>query len=170
MSPTRLTPGARDFRALSRPVVDCVVSLRESNRFSKGIFEWVGFRTKAIPFENRVRVEGESSWSLRRLLSYALDGLFSFSILPLRFASVCGVLISMGAFLWMAWVILKTLIFGDPVAGYPSLVTILLFVSGIQLLCLGLIGEYLGRTYQEAKSRPHYLVRRIHRSTQDGEV
>lgn len=163
LSPTHLTPGARDYRALSRPVVNCVVSLRESNRFSKGIFEWVGFRTKSIPFENRAREKGESGWSMRRLISYALDGLFSFSILPLRFASVCGVLISLGAFGWMVWVILKTLFFGDPVAGYPSLVTILLFVSGIQLLCLGLIGEYLGRTYQETKSRPHYLIREVHR-------
>ncbi|MGE9290079.1 MAG: glycosyltransferase family 2 protein [Puniceicoccales bacterium] len=162
LTPTRLRPGARDFRAMSRAVVNCVVALRESNRFSKGIFEWVGFRTKYIPYENRARRAGESGWSLRGLMAYALDGLFSFSILPLRFASVCGVTISFFAFIWMAWVILKTLLFGDPVAGYPSLVTILLFVSGIQLLCLGLIGEYLGRTYQETKARPHYLVRQVH--------
>ena len=167
LATTRLTPGARDFRAMSRAVVDCIVSLRESNRFSKGIFEWVGFRTKYFSYENRARAEGESGWSLPGLVSYALDGLFSFSILPLRFASLCGVTISICAFLWMAWVIVKTLMFGDEVAGYPSLVTILLFVSGIQLLCLGLIGEYLGRTYQESKARPHYLVRRIHQNGED---
>jgi len=162
MTSNGLVQGARDFRALSRPVVDCVVALRETNRFSKGIFEWVGFRTKYFPFENRARKEGESGWSFRGLVSYALDGILSFSVIPLRFASVCGVAVSVCAFLWMGWVIFKTLLFGDPVAGYPSLVTILLFVSGIQLLCLGIIGEYLGRTYQEAKARPHYLVRKIH--------
>lgn len=167
LASNRLIPGARDYRVMSRAVVDSVISLKECNRFSKGIFEWVGFKTKYFSFENRAREEGKSGWSIRKLFSYALDGLFSFSIVPLRFASLCGVIISIGAFLWMGWVIFKTIVFGDPVAGYPSLVSILLFVSGIQLLCLGLIGEYLGRTYQEAKARPKYLVRSIYHSGED---
>lgn len=159
LSKTEVADGARDFRLMKRCVVNAVLSLGEYNRFSKGIFGWVGFKTKWIPYENVNRVAGESKWSFFSLFLYSIDGIVAFSTKPLSIASGCGVIMCLGAILFMLHIVVRTLLYGDPVAGWPSLACLVLFVGGLQLLCMGIFGQYLAKTYLETKHRPIYLVR-----------
>ena len=144
---------------MRRAVVDAILSMREYNRFSKGIFGWVGFRTKWIPFVNVERVAGETKWSFWKLFRYSLEGIVAFSTVPLALASVLGVLLCLIAFVFILVVLVKTLAFGDPVGGWPSMICVILFLGGVQLLCIGILGQYLSKTYLETKRRPIYLVR-----------
>lgn len=152
--------GARDFRFMRRRMVDAVLSLSEYNRFSKGIYDWVGFNTKWIPFENVERVAGNTSWNFFQLGNYALEGIVSFSTKPLQIASVSGVLFCLLAAIVLIFVIVRALMFGDPVAGWPSTISIILFIGGLQLLCMGIFGQYLAKSYLETKNRPIYIVRK----------
>ena len=154
-----IVDGARDFRLMTRQMTDAILSVREVNRFSKGIFGWVGFRTKWIEFENVRRVAGETKWSFWKLFLYSLEGIVAFSTAPLAISSIAGLFFCLFAFLMVLVVILKTLIYGDPVGGWPSLACIILFTGGIQLFCMGILGQYLAKTYLECKRRPIYLVR-----------
>lgn len=158
MSKVEMVDGARDFRLMNRKFVDSVLSIKEYNRYSKGIFSFVGFKTKWLEFENKKRVAGETKWSFTKLFKYGVQGITSFSTAPLSLASYLGVIICLISFIWIIVIVVKTLLFGDPVKGYPSMACILLFVSGIQLLCLGIIGEYLSKTYLEVKNRPIYII------------
>lgn len=144
---------------MRRAMVDAILSMREYNRFSKGIFGWVGFKTKWVPFVNVERVAGETKWSFGKLFLYSLEGIIAFSTAPLALASVLGVLICLIAFVFVMVVLVKTLAFGDPVGGWPSMMCVILFLGGVQLLCIGIAGQYLAKTYLEAKHRPVYLVR-----------
>ena len=157
-SKTEIVDGARDFQMMNRKTVDAILSMKEVNRFSKGIFGWIGFRKKWIEFENVERVAGETKWSFWKLFLYALDGIIGYSTVPLVFASVMGTVFCLIAFVMILVIIIKTLIFGDPTSGWPSLVCILFFVSGIQLFCTGILGQYLAKTYLETKQRPIFLV------------
>ena len=159
ISKTDIVDGARDFRLMKKTMVDAILSLEEYNRFSKGIFGWVGFKTKWIEYENVERKAGETKWSFWKLFFYSLDGIIAFSNAPLAIASVIGLLFCIVSFIMIIVFIVKTLIFGDPVAGYPSLVCIIFFVSGIQLFCMGIMGQYLSKTYLETKKRPIFIVR-----------
>ena len=150
--------GARDFRLMKRQMVDAIVSMGEYNRFSKGIFGWVGFRTKWLPYENVERVAGETKWSFWKLFKYSLQGIIAFSTAPLAIASVLGIVLCLAAFLMIAVIVVKTLAYGDPVGGWPSLACIILFLGGIQLLSIGILGQYLAKTYLETKHRPIYIV------------
>ncbi|MBR2578162.1 MAG: glycosyltransferase family 2 protein, partial [Erysipelotrichaceae bacterium] len=142
-----IVDGARDYRLMSRKMVDAIISLSEYNRFSKGIFSWVGFRTKYIEYENVERVAGETKWSFWKLFAYAIDGIVDFTIAPLRIATVSGLLVSLFGFLYMLYIVIKALTVGDPVAGYPSMIAIICLLGGIQLIVIGIVGEYLGKTY-----------------------
>ena len=158
MSDTEIVDGARDFRLMTRDMADAIVAMSEYNRFSKGLFGWVGFRTCWVPYENVERVAGRSKWSFWGLTKYAVDGVISFSQSPLRFMSLFGFIMTAFAFIMLAFVIIRKLIFGDPVAGWASTMSVIIFVSGIQLFCLGIIGQYLAKTYLETKRRPHFIV------------
>ena len=159
MSKTEIVDGARDYRLMTRQFVDAILSLEEYNRFSKGIFGWVGFNNKWIEFENVERQKGESKWSFWKLFIYAIDGIMAFSTVPLAFASVMGVLFCLFAFIFIIFIIVRKLIYGDPTSGWPSLVCIISLVSGVQLFCLGIVGQYLSKTYLEVKKRPMYIVK-----------
>jgi glycosyltransferase involved in cell wall biosynthesis len=159
VSKVELVDGARDFRLMTRQVTDAVLELTEVNRFSKGILSWVGFRTTWIPFENVERAAGTTKWSLFGLMRYAIDGIVDFSPAPLAIASTVGLLSCVAALVGIVVIIGKTLIWGDPVAGWPSLACIVLLVGGMQLFASGVLGEYLSRTYLEAKHRPMYIAR-----------
>ena len=159
ISDADIVDGARDYRLMRRSVVDAILSMREYNRFTKGIFGWVGFRTKWVPFVNVERVAGETKWSFWKLFRYSLEGIIAFSTMPLAIASVLGVIVCLAAFAFVVVVLVKTLAFGDPVGGWPSMMCVILFLGGVQLLCIGILGQYLSRTYLEAKRRPVYLVR-----------
>lgn len=159
ISDTEFVDGARDFRLMSRRMVDAVLSLPERVRFSKGIFSWVGFETRWISYENRERVCGSSDWSLLKLLTYSIDGIVAFTTLPLSIASACGVLLCAAALIAIIFIVIRALLFGDPVAGWPSLACIIIFLGGLQLLCLGILGQYLAKTYEEAKGRPLYVIK-----------
>lgn len=159
VSDADIVDGACDYRLMRRAVVDAILSMREYNRFSKGIFGWVGFRTKWIPFVNVERVAGETKWSFWKLFRYSLEGIVAFSTVPLALASVLGVLLCLTAFVFILVVLVKTLAFGDPVGGWPSMMCVILFLGGVQLLCIGILGQYLSKTYLETKRRPVYLVR-----------
>ena len=154
MSKTEMVPGARDYRLMTRQMVEAVLSMKEYNRYSKGLFSFVGFKTKWIEFENKERVAGTTKWNFWKLFSYALDGIVGFSTAPLTMAAFIGVLFCLIAFIMIIVIIVKTLAFGDPTSGWPSLACIIFMVSGIQLLCLGVIGEYLAKMYLEVKQRP----------------
>ncbi|MBQ2677147.1 MAG: glycosyltransferase family 2 protein [Clostridia bacterium] len=160
MSDVEIVDGAVDFRMMSREMVDAVISLPEVQRFSKGIFCWVGFKTKWIEFKNVARVAGQTSWSMWGLFKYAIEGITAFSTFPLRIASIMGVLISSASFIYLMFVLIKTLAFGDPVQGYASTIVILLFIGGITILALGIIGEYLAKMYIETKRRPVFITRK----------
>lgn len=159
MSKVEMVDGARDFRLMKRQVVDSILSLSEYNRYSKGLFSFVGYKTKWIDYNNVERVAGKTKWSFWKLFKYAIEGITAFSTVPLAFSSFLGVLICIVAIIFIIVIVLKTILFGDPVGGWPSLACIILFTSGIQLLCLGIIGQYLSKTYLESKNRPIYIVR-----------
>lgn len=158
ISKAEFVDGASDFRMLCRPAVDALLRLGEYNRFSKGIFGWIGFKTKWIPYENVERVAGETSWSFWKLLLYSLEGIVAFSTAPLAIASLMGILFCLAAFVWLLVIVVKTLIYGDPVAGFPTLACLLLLIGGSIQLSLGIIGQYLAKTYLETKKRPIYIV------------
>jgi len=158
ISDADIVDGARDYRLMSRTMVDAILSMKEYNRFSKGIFGWVGFRTYWLPYENVERVAGETKWSFFKLFRYSLEGIVAFSTAPLAIASVVGVLVCLAAVVALAVVLAKTLIFGDPVAGWPSMICIILFLGGVQLLTMGIMGQYLAKTYLETKKRPIYIL------------
>ncbi len=158
MSDANIVDGARDFRLMKRPMVDAILSLKEYNRFSKGIFGWVGFKTKWISYENVERAAGNTKWSFWKLFLYSLEGIVGFSTAPLAIASLFGLLMCFIAFLFIIVIIVRTLIFDDPTSGWPSMVCIILMVSGIQMFCMGIIGQYLAKTYLECKGRPIYLL------------
>lgn len=159
ISKTEIVSGARDYRLMNRRTVDAVLEMSEYNRFSKGIFEWVGFRTKWLEFENVERSAGETKWSIRKLFTYSLEGIMGFSVAPLSFASVIGLLFCVLSFLMVIVIVVRTLVWGDPVAGWPSLVCIVFMVGGVQLLCTGIVGQYLAKTYLETKHRPIYILK-----------
>ena len=144
---------------MTRQMVNAIIDMGEYNRFSKGIFGWVGFNTKWIEYENVERVAGETKWSFWKLFLYSLDGITAFSTIPLALSSILGFLLFIIAFILVLIIIIKTLIWGDPVAGYPSLVCIICFLSGVQMFCLGILGQYLSKTYLETKKRPIYIVK-----------
>lgn len=159
ISDIEMVDGARDYRLMKRQVVDAIISLKEYNRYSKGLFSFVGFDTKWIEYENVERVAGETKWSFWKLFKYALEGITAFSTTPLILSSVIGVLFCVLAFLAIVFIIIKTLVFGDPTSGWPSLVCIIVFVSGVQLFSMGVIGQYLSKTYLEVKNRPIYIIK-----------
>ena len=158
ISKTEIVDGARDYRLMTRRMVDAILSMGEYNRFSKGIFSWVGFQTHWLEYVNRERVAGETKWSFHKLFLYSIDGITAFSTAPLAVASYTGFGICVVSFLYLLFVFIKALAFGDPVAGWPSLVCIILFLGGIQLLCIGVLGQYLSKTYLEVKNRPQYIL------------
>ena len=158
ISKTEIVDGARDFRLMTRQMVDSVLSLKEYNRFSKGIFSWVGYRTKWLEYENVERAAGETKWSFWKLFLYSLESIVAFSTVPLSIASVMGILFCFVAFIIIIFIIVRTLMFGDPTSGWPSMVCIMFFIGGVQLLCLGIMGQYLSKTYLEVKKRPIYIV------------
>ena len=159
ISSTEIVDGARDYRLMTRQVADAILSMEEYNRFTKGIYGWVGFQTKWLEFENVERQKGETKWSFWKLLKYSVEGILAFSTVPATFASVVGILFCMLAFLFIIVIIVRTTIFGDPVAGWPSLVCIISMVSGVQLFCMGMVGQYVAKTYLEVKKRPIDIVK-----------
>lgn len=159
ISDTEITPGARDYRVMKRRMVRAVLEMGEYNRFSKGIFEWVGFRTRWLSFTNVERSAGETKWSMKKLFLYSLEAITDFSAAPLSLASVSGIVFCILSFLLIVFIIVRTLIWQDPVSGWPSLVCILFMIGGIQLLCTGIVGQYLSKTYLETKRRPIYILK-----------
>ncbi len=159
MSKIEMVDGARDYRLMTRQVVDSIVSLGEYNRYSKGLFSFVGFNTKWIEFENVERVAGETKWSFWKLFIYAIEGIVAFSTAPLGIAAIMGIIFCIISFIAVIFIIIKTIAFGDPVSGWPSMVCIMFFLSGIQLFCTGIIGQYLSKTYLETKKRPIYIIK-----------
>lgn len=159
ISKTEMMDGARDYRLMTRQMVNAILSMQEYNRFTKGIFGWVGFRTKWIEYENVERAKGETKWNFWKLLMYSFDGIMAFSTAPLLIASVMGVLFCVVAFAMIIFIIVRKMLFGDPVDGWPSLVCIILMTSGVQFFCTGILGQYLAKTYMEVKKRPIYLVK-----------
>lgn len=159
ISKTEIVDGARDYRLMKRKMVNAVLEMSEYNRFSKGIFGWVGFRTKWLEYENIERSAGKTKWSLWKLFKYSVEGITGFSVAPLSLASVVGMLFCALSFIMIAVIIVRTLVWGDPVSGWPSLACIIFMVSGVQLLCTGIVGEYLSKTYLETKKRPIYILK-----------
>lgn len=159
ISETEIVDGARDYRLMTRQMVNAILSMEEYNRFSKGIFSWVGFDTKYLEYKNQERVAGETSWSFWSLFKYSLDGIVAFSELPLAFASFVGFFSFLAAMIAMVVIVIRTLLFNDPTSGWPSLVCFILAIGGLQLFCLGILGKYLGKTYLETKKRPIYIVK-----------
>ena len=159
ISKTEMVDGARDYRLMTRQMVDSIISMKEYNRYSKGLFSFVGFNTKWLEYENVERVAGETKWSFWKLLRYAFDGIIAFSTTPLLISTFIGILFCIISFIAIIAIIIKTLCFGDPVGGWPSMVCIIFMVSGIQLFCIGIIGAYLSKTYLETKNRPIYIIR-----------
>ena len=159
LSKIEMVDGARDYRLMTRQMVNSILELKEYNRYSKGLFSFVGFNTYWLEYENVERVAGETKWSFWGLVKYAIEGIVAFSTLPLSIASLMGFIFCFVSFILIIIIIIKTLIFGDPTSGWPSLVCIIFFVSGIQLFCLGIIGKYLSKTYLETKNRPIYIIK-----------
>lgn len=159
ISKTEIVQGARDFRLMKRNMVDAVLKMSEYNRFSKGIFEWVGFRTKWLEYENIERSAGETKWSLKKLFIYSMEGITGFSVAPLSLASVLGLFFCLVSFVMILVIVIRTLMWGDPVSGWPSLACIIFMVSGMQLLCTGIVGQYLSKTYLETKHRPIFILK-----------
>lgn len=159
MSSTEIVDGARDFRLMRRKMVDSILEDKEYNRFTKGIYSWVGFHTKWLEFENVERSAGETKWSFWKLFLYSIEGILAYSTTPLSISSVLGIVFCGVSFIAMIAIVIRALIFGDPVAGWPSLVTIIVFLGGVQLLCIGIMGLYVSKTYLETKKRPIYIVR-----------
>ncbi len=159
MSQTEIMDGARDYRIMSRKMTDAIVEMCEYNRFTKGIYGWVGFRTKWIAYENVERVAGETKWSFWKLLTYSIEGITAFSTTPLRLASFMGFLLTVFAFIMIVFIVIRKLLYGDPTPGWPSLACIIVFIGGVQLFCIGILGEYLSKTYLETKKRPIYITK-----------
>lgn len=159
ISKTDMVDGARDYRLMTRKFVNSLLELGEYNRFSKGLYGWVGYKTKWLEYENIERAAGETKWSFWKLLLYSIEGIVAFSAAPLAIAAVTGIVCCLLAFIFIAVIVIRTLLFGDPVAGWPSLVCVILFVGGLQLFCIGILGEYLAKTYLEVKGRPIYICR-----------
>ena len=159
LSDIEMVDGARDYRLMRREMVDAIVDMREYNRYSKGLFSFVGFKTKWLEYENVQRVAGETKWSFWKLFIYAIDGITAFSTKPLIMSAILGFLFCLVSFAMIIFIIIKTLVYGDPVNGWPSTACIIFFVSGIQLFCMGIVGQYLSKTYLETKKRPIYIVR-----------
>lgn len=159
ISKTEIVDGARDYRLMTKQVKDAILSMKEYNRFSKGIFGWVGFQTKWLEYENVQRAAGETKWSFWKLFLYSLDGIMAFSTAPLSMASLFGMLFCVVAFVFMLFIFVRALLYGDPVAGWPSMVCIISFIGGVQLLCIGIMGQYMSKMYMEVKDRPKYLVK-----------
>lgn len=159
MSKIEMVSGARDFRLMTRQVVESVLELREYNRYSKGLFSFVGYKTKWISYDNVQRVAGKTKWSFRKLFVYAIEGITSFSTSPLVLSAILGIIFCLISFIMIVVIIIKTVAFGDPTSGWPSLVCIIFFVSGIQLFCIGVMGEYLSKMYMEVKGRPIYIIK-----------
>lgn len=159
ISKTEIVDGARDYRLMTRQMVNSVLEVTEYNRFSKGIFSWVGYNTKWLEYENVERAAGTTSWSFFRLFLYSLESIVAFSTLPLSIASIFGILFCFIAFIIIVIIIIKTLVIGDPTSGWPSMACIMFFIGGIQLLCTGIIGQYLAKTYLEVKKRPIYIIK-----------
>lgn len=158
ISDADIVDGARDFRLMKREMVEVIVSMGEYNRFSKGIFGWIGFRTYWLPYENVERVAGETKWSFWKLFRYAIDGIINFSQTPLSIASWFGMFMTVFSFMMTIFIVIRRLIFSDPVAGWASTVCIVIFIGGIQLFCLGIMGQYIAKIYMESKHRPHFIV------------
>lgn len=159
MSKTEIVDGARDYRLMTRRMVDSILQVTEYNRFSKGIFSWVGFKTKWISYDNVERAAGKTKWSFWKLLVYSLDGITAFSTAPLIISTLAGIFFCMLSFLMIIFIIIRTCIYGDPVAGWPSMICVILFVAGVQLFCLGIMGQYMSKEYMEIKNRPIYIVK-----------
>ena len=159
LSDADIVDGARDYRLMRRRMVDAILALPEYNRFSKGIFGWVGFKTKWLEYVNVERVAGETKWSFWKLFLYSLEGIVAFTTAPLALASLIGIIFCVLAFVMILFIIVRTLLFGDPTSGWPSLVCIIFLCSGVQLFCMGVLGQYLAKTYMEVKHRPVYIVR-----------
>lgn len=164
MAETEIVDGARDFRLMTRQMTDAVLSMAEYNRFSKGIFSWVGFKTRWFDYENIERVAGNTKWNFWKLFKYSIEGIVGFSTAPLVFSALMGVLFCFIAFIGVIFVVVRALLFGDPTSGWPSMVCIMLLCSGLQLFCLGIVGEYLSKTYLEVKHRPLYITRETEES------
>lgn len=158
ISDTEIVEGARDFRLMKREMVDVIVSMGERNRFSKGIFGWIGFRTYWLPYENVERAAGKTKWSFWKLFKYAIDGIINFSEVPLSMASWMGIMITGLDFIFLVFIVVRKLLFGDPVDGWASTICIIGFIGGIQLFCMGIMGQYIAKTYSESKKRPHYII------------
>lgn len=158
ISQTEIVDGAQDFRFMTRQMVDAILDMSEYNRFSKGIFSWVGFKVKYLPYENVERPAGTTSWSFWGLFKYSLEGIMAFSTAPLAIASTLGIISCIIAFILMIITVIKTLVFGDPVAGYPTTICVIFLLSGLQLFCTGILGQYLAKTYLETKHRPIYIA------------
>ncbi len=165
ISETDFVEGACDYRLMRRAMVDAVLSMPEYNRFTKGIFSWVGFKTRWIPFENVGRAAGETKWSMWKLFRYSLEGIVAFSTAPLAIASALGVLMCVIGFFAVCFIVVKAVMFGDPTGWWPSMMCAILFLSGIQLFCMGILGQYIAKTYMETKRRPVYVVK----ETEEGE-
>lgn len=159
ISQVEVVDGARDFRLMRRHMVDAILSVSEYNRFSKGLFAWVGFKTEYLPYKNVERVAGETSWSLWNLLSYSIEGIINFSDTPLNIASYTGFFTFLLSLVLMVFVVIKTLVFGDPTIGWPSTICIILFLGGLQLMTIGILGKYLAKIFLETKKRPIYIVK-----------
>ena len=158
ISDANIVDGARDFRLMRKDMVDSIVSMCEYNRFSKGIFGWIGFKTKWIQYENVNRIAGETKWNFWGLVKYAIDGIINFSETPMSLASGLGIFLTIFSFIMVIFIIIRKAIFGDPVAGWPSLACIIIFIAGLQFLCMGIMGKYMAKTYLEVKNRPHYII------------
>ena len=159
MSKVEMVDGARDYRLMTRQMTDAIINLKEYNRYSKGLFSFVGFNTKWLEYENVQRVAGETKWSFWKLFLYAIDGIVAFTTAPLTIAAIMGLIFCLIAFIMIIVIIIKTLAFGDPTSGWPSLACIIFLVSGVQLFALGIIGQYLSKTYLETKKRPIYIIK-----------
>ena len=166
ISQTEIVDGAQDFRFMTRQMVNAILEMKEYNRFSKGIFSWVGFRTRYIPYENVERAAGTTSWSFKSLFKYSLEGIFAFSTAPLALASLLGIVSCLLAFIMILVVVIKYLAFGDPVQGYATTICVILLMGGLQLFCTGIVGQYLSKTYLETKNRPIYLVQETEEAVQ----
>ena len=159
ISDSDIINGARDFRLMSRQMVNAILEISEYNRFSKGIFGWIGFKTKWIDYENMERMAGHTKWSFWKLFRYSLEGILAFSTKPLAISSFCGILFFFISIIMISIIVTRTLIWGDPVAGFPTLICAIFFLGGIQLFCIGILGQYLSKTYLETKKRPIYIIK-----------
>ncbi len=164
ISDADIVDGARDFRLMKKEMADAIVAMGEYNRFSKGIFGWIGYRTYWMPYENVNRIAGETKWNFWKLFKYAIDGVINFSQAPLSFASWFGIFMTVVSFFAVLFIVVRRMVFGDPVEGWASTACIIVFVGGVQLFCMGIMGQYIAKTYMEVKKRPHYIIAESNRA------